>query len=77
MAIKLIKTVGGSSGTPEKCMGCGSISFLRAGIAWHCANCGNYFPANLSGVKANFDQLTKMNGELKTMINKLEELVKE
>lgn len=83
MAIRLIKTIGGSSGTPDKCPGCGSTHFMRAGIAWHCANCGVYFPANLSTqgslsrLKANFNDLTKLQGELKTMVSELEELVKE
>lgn len=83
MGIKLIKTVGGSSGAPEKCIACGSVHFMKSGIAWHCATCGVYFPANLStqgslsSLKANLEQLNQLHNKLKMMTNELEELVKE
>lgn len=82
MTLRLVKTTGGHSGTPSKCSACGRSSFIMAGIAWHCAYCKVYFPANLSTqssasrLKANFKELVKLHGELRVMLSELEDLVK-
>lgn len=77
MAIRLVKTMGGNDGSPASCRSCGSVHFIKAGIAWHCSNCGTYFPTNLSNLKKDFNKLTQLQNEFRAAINKLENLVKE
>lgn len=80
--LKLVKTINGHGGSPKKCS-CGSIHFMRAGVAWHCSQCGIYFPTDISksnpykSLQNNLDQLNQLHGRLKGMLNELEELVKE
>lgn len=78
--ITLVKTTGGSSGTPKKCH-CGSVDFVRSGIAWHCGNCGSYVPAKLEkgnpfqALQMNLQALTDHHKKLREMLTELEELV--
>ena len=80
MTVKLIKTTGGSYGTPPKCCTCGLGSFIAVGVGWHCAKCLTYVPRKLvshSNLKTGLAELTKLHKELKTAIKELETLVKE
>lgn len=80
--LRLIKTVGGQGGSPHRCHSCGGNHFVKSGMAWVCATCSSYFPAELKktdsllGLRQNLDFLTAKHRELKQMIKELEELVK-
>lgn len=81
--LRLIKTSNGSNGSPTACNSCGSVHFIKAGIAWHCADCGVYFPTKFTtpgsdlGIKTNFDKLITTQKELREAIKNLEILVRE
>lgn len=74
--ITLVKTTGGSSGTPDKCA-CGSIDFIRSGIAWACSECHSYVPPTLSKGVAPIESLKRDIEALKTYQVKLKEMIKE
>lgn len=80
--ITLVKTIGGTGGTPAKCS-CGSVDFIRSGMAWACSNCGSYVPAKLSkgtnpyqSLAQNFEDLQNLHSRLKLMLKELEGMVK-
>lgn len=73
--IKLVKTVGGENGAPEKCNGCKGSNFMKHGLAWSCSDCGLYIPTSFSDLRKNLDKLQVLHGNLKTMIDGLERLV--
>jgi ribosomal protein L37AE/L43A len=83
MTLTLVKTTGGTNGTPTTCKGCNSSHFVKVGIAWHCSNCGTYFPAKLSqtvtaeSIRKDFKDLDYLHRSLKDAIRTLEKLVKE
>lgn len=74
--MQLVKTIGGHNGAPQKCFKCGSQHFNAVGMAWACTECGHYVPATLSDLKKNLEKMQVLHGNLKTMIEGLERLVK-
>jgi hypothetical protein len=72
MSLKLVKTIGGDSGTPNACKNCKSIHFIRAGNAWYCGSCGLYYPATFALLEENFNQLKRLHGEIRQIVDDLE-----
>ena len=58
----LIKTQGGSAGSPLACRNCGSKAFLRSQVAWHCADCKTYYPTELGfqAIKLQIEKLSAL-----------------
>lgn len=79
--IRLVKTVGGDSGTPHTCK-CGAAHFIKTGPAWHCTECGNYYPLDFSdkhhtkNLIDNLNKLTALHKRLRFMVDDLERIVK-
>ena len=73
--LKLVKTTGGSLGTPRVC-GCGSTGFGKSGIAWHCVNCGTYYPTELgfASIKSHIQEMHDLQAQLSKMRKELEDL---
>ena len=49
--LKLVKTVGGSSGSPLNCHNCHSKHFSRTGVYWQCIDCKMHSVPFLEGYK--------------------------
>lgn len=77
--IKLVKTVGGTHGSPLDCGKCGSKHFAKSGVAWHCIACGNYHPTSFGFdvLKKNILRIDIAMSEFKKSIDDLEKVVKE
>lgn len=81
--LKLIKATAGSNGSPDKCGACGSIHFIKMGIAWYCTDCGVYFPTELTNTPAtrsllvNLHNIEKLRVKMGDRIKELEIIVKE
>lgn len=78
--LRLVKTSNGSNGAPAACKGCGSPHFIKAGLAWHCSNCGCYVPAELKPLtndtmKKNFEELIELHKQLRFQLDELERIV--
>lgn len=75
MSLKLVKTVGGTHGAPEKCSACGGQHFVQTGIAWHCAACKIYIPADLKTSIEKFEALQRYHKQNRWLIDALENQV--
>ena len=74
--IKLAKTIGGSHGSPAKCLKCGDTHFLASGLAWYCSGCGLYVPTLLS-LKTDVKNALIVLQKIKKVTDELKELVRE
>jgi hypothetical protein len=73
--LKLVKTIGGTHGTPPTCTGCKSTHFIKTGEAWNCSSCGLYYPKAFADLRKNIEKLQGLHGDLKNMIDCLERFV--
>ena len=85
MVLKLIKTEGGSGGTPNECWHCGAKGFKKSGAGWTCTTCFQYYApvvkdenkiSQLSELKLRLVKLEALQAQLKAMIDQLEESVR-
>lgn len=77
--VKLVATTGGCSGSPEKCSGCGGNHFGRSSVAWHCADCGRYYPTELGfeSLKEKLERAQSLMNDFKLAREDLEKIIKQ
>jgi hypothetical protein len=79
MTLKLIKTTGGSNGSPLECTKCHQKDFIKSGIAWHCVSCSTYYPTSLGfdTMKKHMEHAESLARSFKRTLDELERIVKE
>ena len=79
MTLKLIKTTGGSDGSPHKCSNCHQKHFVKSGIAWHCVSCATYYPTSLGfdTMKKHIEHAESLAKSFKRSLDELERIVTE
>jgi len=75
--LKLVKTLGGSNGAPNKCNRCHGKDFKKSNLAWHCIYCGTYVPTELGfeTIKTRLQNMEKLTNSFKLAIDDLERTV--
>ena len=76
--IKLVKTTGGTHGSPIECGSCNSKHFAKSGIAWHCTACGSYHPTAIGfeTIKESVEQANSLMKRFNGAINDLAKIIK-